>query len=266
MNDTEVIDVESRAATNTAIVAAPEVAAGPLAMAMQAMKSGMSVADMRDLLNLQKEFEANEARKAYVADMAEFKRNPPEIIKNKKVRFGQDNNGNGGTEYMHATIGDVTSLTVEALAAHGFSHRWDTEQREGGQIFVSCILTHKLGHSERTTLNSGRDESGKKNNIQALASTVTYLQRYTLLAACGLATKDMHDDDGQGGGIGEDAAADRLQEWTDKANAAINVIALNETRKMAGQDFNAAKDLPGWNAFKLVVDAKRLQLTNGGAK
>ncbi len=86
---------------------------------------------------------------------------------------------------------DVYGLRKWAgLAAHGFSHRWDTKQADG-RIEVSCILTHNLGHSESTTLEASPDSSGKKNAIQQVASTVTYLQRYTLLAACGLATKDM---------------------------------------------------------------------------
>lgn len=236
---------------------AVQVSAGPLSMAMAAMKAGMSIADMRGMLDLQKDWEANEARKAYVADMAEFKKNPPEIYKRKEVSFGD-------THYSHATIGDVTSLTVEALANHGFSHRWDVKQ-ESGQVIVSCILTHRLGHSESTTLQASPDASGKKNSIQQMASSVTYLQRYTLLAASGLATKDMEDDDGRAAGQQYDSDG-TLQEWTDKARAAINLIALNDTRKMAGVEFNAAKDVSGWNSFKSVVEAKRAELTEGGVK
>jgi len=257
MSATDVIDVEPHT-PRTAVAEVSEVAAGPLAMAMQAMKAGMSIADMRGMLDLQKDWEANEARKAYVQAMSEFKRNPPEILKRKEVAFA-------GTQYMHATLGDVTQAIMQALAEHGISHRWDTNQTDG-RIIVTCILTHKLGHSEATTLEGSPDDSGKKNRIQQVASTVTYLQRYTLLAATGLATKDMEDDDGAGSGNARDDAEGRLQEWTDKANAAVNLLALNETRKMAGADFNAAKDVAGWNAFKQVVEAKRLTLPQGGAK
>ena len=35
-------------------------------MAMQAMKAGMSIADMRAMLDLQKDWEANEARTAAI--------------------------------------------------------------------------------------------------------------------------------------------------------------------------------------------------------
>jgi enoyl-[acyl-carrier-protein] reductase (NADH) len=56
------------------------------------------------------------------------------------------------------------------------------------------VITHEQGHSETTSLSAGADDSGKKNNIQAIASTVSYLERYTFLAATGLTAKDMDDD------------------------------------------------------------------------
>lgn len=244
---------------NTALA---EVSAGPLAMAMQAMKAGMSVADMRDMLNLQKEWEANEARKAFVDSMAAFKKNPPEILKDKHVAF---TTSKGTTEYDHATIGNVCDQIIKAAAEYGFSHRWIPSKGEGGELVITCEVTHRLGHIQLTPLEGPRDDSGGKNALQGGQSTRTYLQRHSLLMAFGFATKDQPDDDGRSAGSQYDAAG-TLQEWTDKANAAINLLALNDTRKMAGQEFAAAKDVDGWNAFKKVVDAKRAELVAGGAK
>jgi hypothetical protein len=51
-----------------------------------------------------------------------------------------------------------------------------------------------MGHSEETTLRAIPDTSGSKNSIQAIGSTVTYLQRYTLLAAVGMAAAGMDND------------------------------------------------------------------------
>jgi hypothetical protein len=56
-----------------------------------------------------------------------------------------------------------------------------------------------MGHSTKVTMTAGKDDSGKKNLIQQVASTVTYLERYTLLAITGLAAQDQ-DDDGKGAG------------------------------------------------------------------
>jgi len=183
---------EDSPAPAQAMVAAQPAANTPAGMMHALAASGMDPASIREMLAIQKDWEANEARKAYVAAMAEFKMNPPEILKRKLVEFAT--NDGGTTSYRHATLSDVTSAIVEGLAKSGFSHRWDTAQGEGGVVVVTCVLTHRLGHSESTVLRSAPDQSGKKNAIQAVGSAVSYLQRYTLLAATGLATKDMDDD------------------------------------------------------------------------
>ena len=82
----------------------------------------------------------------------------------------------------------------QSWRSHGLSFRWRTDQRDAN-VFVTCIIAHKDGHYEETTLCAGPDTSGgKKSGIKAMGSTVTYLQRYTLKAAVGVAAS--HDDDG----------------------------------------------------------------------
>lgn len=157
------------------------------------MQNGGSIAEVREFMQLKREYEADEARKAYVADMAQFKLNPPTIVKDKAV--GYTNKDGTFTGYKHASLGNVTNAIVEGLARHGFSHRWDVKQ-EGAIAHVTCTITHRLGHSESVAMQAAKDDSGKKNAIQQVASAVAYLQRYTLLAATGLATHDQDDDDG----------------------------------------------------------------------
>lgn len=174
-----------------------QLAVGPMANAIAALQAGMTIDHLKGIMELQEKWEANEARKCYVADMAAFKLNPPEIVKNKLV--GYVNKDGSTTGYFHATLGGVAGVVVDALAAHGFSHSWETRQADG-LITVTCRITHRMGHSESTSMQAQPDQSGKKNAIQAVASSITYMQRYTLLAATGLATMDMPDDDGQSAG------------------------------------------------------------------
>lgn len=187
----DVIEMDNAPRGSAVAVAAP---ATPADIVLYAMQKGADIAQIEKFMDLQMKWEADQARKAYVSDMAEFKKDPPKITKDKSV--GYTNKDGTFTGYHHATLGNVTGAIVEGLARHGFSHRWDTDQQQGGQIVVTCILTHKQGYSERTTMSAGRDDSGKKNSIQQMASTVTYLQRYTLLSATGMATNDQEDDDG----------------------------------------------------------------------
>jgi hypothetical protein len=137
--------------------------------------------------------------------MAAFKAEPLTVEKGKHVKF---TTSRGVTEYDHATLADVVDACASSLSKHGLSHRWETAQAEK-IITVSCIITHEMGHSERTTLSASPDDSGGKNAIQAVGSTVSYLQRYTLMAATGLAAHNM-DDDARSAGTVERLSAEQI--------------------------------------------------------
>ena len=190
------------------------------------------VAKLQALLDVKRQWEADEARKAYVAAMAEFKANAPSIAKNKKVAFGN-------TKYEHATLDNVCDMVIPALSKYGISHRWETEQA-GSVIRVTCVLTHVLGHSERTVLEAGADTSGSKNPIQAIGSAVTYLQRYTFLAATGLAV----------GGIDNDGATPEAKITQEQANE------INELLEETGSDFEAFCGWVGHQSLAEIPAAK----------
>src|SRR6186713_234138 len=177
----------------------------PMAGALAFLQAGGKPEQLEQMMALHERWQAGEARKLFTEAMAEFKKNPPIILKDKAVYYDtkEGDKVTGQVSYKHATLGAVVEAIVFGLAQHGIAHRWETEQRDG-RVHVTCILTHKAGHSESTKLDGAPDSSGKKNPIQQVASTVTYLQRYTLLAATGLATKDMPARDTDGNGDGED--------------------------------------------------------------
>ena len=163
----------------------------PMSLLNTAVEKGASIEQLTMLMDLSDRFERNEARKAYVTAMNAFKSDPPEVFKSAHVSFST---AKGTTEYNHAKLEDAVDAISAGLSKKGLSFRWDCEQLDGGTVKVTCVITHVLGHSERVSLQAGRDDSGGKNNIQALASTVTYLQRYTLFSATGLAAKGIDDD------------------------------------------------------------------------
>ena len=179
--------------------------ATPADLLRLAVEQGADLDRLERLMELQSRWEAGEARKAYNAAMAAFKAKPLAIGKDKHVSFTTQK---GKTEYDHATLGNVVRVIVPALAQEGLSHSWVTERIEGGRVQVTCKITHALGHSESMALDAPLDDSGGKNNIQALGSAITYLQRYTLLSMTGLATEDQ-DDDGKESGV---KAADFITE------------------------------------------------------
>lgn len=226
--------------------------ATPAEMVLYVMQNGGSIDQLERMLELQRKWEADEARKAYVADMAQFKLNPPTIVKDKHVSFKTDK---GRTEYDHATIGNVTNSIIGALAKHGFSHSWKTEQ-SGGQVIVTCTITHRLGHSESVTLQASPDATGGKNGIQSIISAQTYLQRHSLLAATGLATHDQQDDDGAAGGL-DTTLADK---WLAKVREAKDSPALQVVWQSAVAEIRVANDTHAYDEVKKAVTERAVSL------
>lgn len=164
----------------------------PAAIIQRAIEGGADLEKLSQLLQLQERWESNEARKAYYKAMAAFKSEAPQIDKDKQVKF---DGAKGQVSYNHATLANVSNKIREVMSRHGLFASWHVSQN--GVISVTCKITHEQGYGEETTLTAPADSSGTKNSIQAIGSTITYLERYTLLALTGLATQDIEDDDGK---------------------------------------------------------------------
>lgn len=179
------------------------------------------VAKLQQLLEVKERWEAAEAKKAYVTAFAAFKSTALRIIKNRGITDGPLK----GKRY--ADLFAVVDAIVPTLSRYGLSHSWSIVKDEKDWIEVACILTHVGGHSETRTMGGPPDAGGAKNAIQARASTVSYLERYSFLAIVGMAATDQ-DDDGRGGhqdrGNGEQT--EKPDPWT---------AALREAAKQAAE-------------------------------
>jgi hypothetical protein len=174
-----------------------------------AISQNADVAKIEKLLELQEKYEINQARKAYFKAMAQFKASPLMIEKDKTVTY---NAGGKEVSYKHASLCNITQIISKKLSDFDLFASWKTSQVNN--VTVTCRIAHSAGHFEETSLSAGADTTGSKNAIQAIGSTITYLERYTLLALTGLATDDQ-DDDGkkaEDNGIA-DKENDVLQDW-----------------------------------------------------
>lgn len=155
-----------------------------------AVNNNVDLDKMTKLMDLKKEWEQDEARKAYHVAMTAFKANPPVIIKDMV-----------NTQYnsRYASLPNIVNNTNIVLSKHDLSANWSVSQ--GDLVAVTCTITHVLGHSESTTIHGPLDESGKKNDLQKIKSTVTYLKLSTFECITGIATSDGNlDDDGAASG------------------------------------------------------------------
>lgn len=151
---------------------------------------GVSPADLRELLAVQKEYEANEARKEFNKAFADFKAEAISVHKGTTITDGPLKGK------RHANLFDVVVASAAPLARHGLSTSWKLTKDEPTLMEVTCVLKHSAGHSESVSMSSAPDTGPGRNAIQARGSAKSYLERYTLMAILGLAATDQDDDDG----------------------------------------------------------------------
>lgn len=154
----------------------------PMDLLNKATESGADLNAMSKLMDMHERWEKTEAQKAFTEAMMAFQYECPFIDKVRKSH---------NTKY--ANLADTLKQIKPLMKKHGFAHNWRTEQL-GSHLTVICCVTHIQGHKEFSSMMAAPDDSGNKNMVQAIGSTNTYLQRYTLFSVLGLASVDQDDD------------------------------------------------------------------------
>lgn len=253
----EVPTTIERTAEPSALQARRPDAVTPMSLIERAVSAGASIEQMQQLLELQIRWEQNEAKKAFDQAMARFKANAPTITKNVSKKAGN-------IDLYYASLDNCVRVIVPSLAAYGIRHHWENDQSVQGQVAVTCILSHELGHSESTKLTAGYDTSGGKNAIQAIASAVTYLQRYTLLGATGLAASGT-DNDGVAASSGQSMPE---EDFLARRDAIEGAVTEDELKKFYMASVQAAEKIGDKQAVKDFAEAKnkRWREIKGGAR
>lgn len=214
----------------------------PMAMLEKALTSGAGMDVIEKFMALHERWEANQARKAFDEAISAAKAEIPPITRN----------ATGHNDKRYADFAAIARVVDPIISKHGLSYRFRTMQNE--RINVTCILSHKAGHYEETTLAGPADSSGGKNAIQSIGSTLTYLQRYSLVQALGLAASN--DDDGKAGGIGETITEDQVGEIIEL----IDSTNADKGRFLQYFKIEAIANLPS----KRFAEAVRLLNAKGG--
>lgn len=198
----------------------------PMDMLNRAVSSGASLEMVEKLMDLQQRYEAVQARKSFDAAIADAKSEIPVIVRN----------ATGHNSKKYADFAAIASAVDPIISKHGLSYRFRTVQTD--RIAVTCIISHKAGHSEETTLSGPADTTGSKNAIQAIGSTLTYLQRYTLIQALGLAASN--DDDGKTA-----ARADAItEEQADEIRELLEAKGANRAQFLKWAKVERVEDIP----------------------
>ena len=203
-----------------------------------AVEKGADINQLEKLMDLQDRFEAKNARKSFFNGLSTFQSMTVTI---KKTGLASFKTKSGFTEYSYAKLEDIARVIRPSLKEAGLSYRYE-QSSDNNLMTVVCIVTHKEGHQEKTSMSAFADQSGSKNQIQQIASTISYLRRYTLTGALGITVGD-DDDDGA-----RYNPEENNQPQYESANTEEKVIS-----GYPGDDFD--KNYPKW--MKLIEDGKK---------
>lgn len=171
---------------NKPLAVAQEFAPAPVthySLLERAIDKGASIEVIERMMDLADREQAKRAKQEFDRAMAAALADMPSIAKTARA-----------DRYNYETIQAVVEAVRAPLSRHGLAFRWRPNQL-GNQVRVTCIVSHSSGHTEETSLEATVDGPKGVNQVQALGATVTYLQRYTLKAALGLAAGE--DTDGR---------------------------------------------------------------------
>ena len=217
-----------------------EIKTDPGSLLQQAIKSGIAISELKELLNIYKEWEAGKAEKRYFEALAGFQGACPEIKKTTKVL-----NKDGTLRYKYTKIDSIIKQIKGCLTQNGLSYTMKYEPSEKTKkvkeynkyakkeeektiyyMFVICEVHHIDGHTEKTPIEVPMDTSPYMTNIQQVGSTHTYGNRYAICGAFGIVTAD-EDDDGQASSVFDDKPVFTKTEKVEDAN----IVYTQDTKK-----------------------------------
>ena len=172
----------------------------PVNLLQVAIQNKVDSQQLKELMDLEREWRADKAKAAYSAAMAKFNQIKKVIPHNKRGKTA------GNAPFSYADFGKLVEAVTPWMAECdlSFSHRQDkpvlTENGKIAYVMVYCKILHKDGHSEETDTMAIPDVrlDGKVSPSQLVQLAVTYAKRQTLSTALGLATSEdvTCDDDG----------------------------------------------------------------------
>lgn len=172
--------------TNVPMPSAPEPSTG-LALVIERLAANPSVdvSKLERIIELQERILRHEAEAAFNSAFAVMQEEIPVII--------ESGNGDGG-KWSYAPLEDIVAPLRPILAKHGFSLSHQTEWPDAKTVKVIGILTHKAGHARKSEFQSVADQTGSKNAVQSLGSSVAYGRRYTTKDLLCIVTRGEDDD------------------------------------------------------------------------
>lgn len=233
----EVVKLEH--AADVAVAPAQSEAAAILSMIERAARDpAVDIEKLERLYDIQERAINRGARIEYDTAFAAMQPELPEIDKKGKIVIKAKDAETVIQSTPYALWDDTNRLIKPILGKHGFALSFRTGQTPEGKITTTCILSHRGGHREETTMILGHDSTGSKNAVQAIGSSTSYGKRYTACAILNITMRG-EDDDGKKGGDPPTITDEQVIELRD----IILAVDANEAKFAAYMKVKSLADL-----------------------
>ncbi len=202
-----------------------------------AVQAGIGVEELSKLLEMKREYDTDEARKAFAAASAKFQGLCPPIRKVATATITSRKGSGSSFSYTFPPYDEIKRTIQPHLKATGLSVTFSDFKVENGILDLACIITHVDGHSERYPFAVPVDNALTVNDMQKVGIANSYCKRYALCNALDLTGTDV-DTDGNGASAEkrEKAKAKRKPQNPATEEQIANLQDHLESGKLSGRD------------------------------
>jgi hypothetical protein len=166
--------VAARSSTALSVIE-PPLSDSLLNFVARAVKDpAIDVAKLAELLRIQREIIAREARLQFTRAMSAVQGEMQPVLRNAR---------NDQTSSRYATLEAIDAAIRPVYARHGFCLSFNSEPMDGSNVRVVCEVSHHGRHSKEYRLDAALDllgPQGKANKtpLHGLGSSLSYIRRY----------------------------------------------------------------------------------------
>lgn len=220
-------DVAVRQPNRSASVAKVTHSESPLAL-LAALSRDPTVQPekMREILAMQKEIRAEEARMAFTRAKIAMSEFLPVIDENGTIDVPAKP-GKTGYKRPHAKMIDINKAIKPLLRQYGFDLWFEPGSLPDGRVSVIVHLDHVEGYGITGLVPMSIDVSGGKNNQQGVGSSMRYAQRYGTIQVLNIDSRAPQDQDDDGKTVG------RLEkQQAETKTEVVEVLTAKQTKDL----------------------------------
>lgn len=213
-----------------------------------AVERNTPIEALERLMAMRTQLKQEAAKEAFLEAMSGFQSDCPVISKNKSA----GGSGGRGFKYNYTPLETIKPVIQPPLLAHGLSYRLEYDFQDNA-VAATCVVSHRAGHSEKTTVRIPIDKAASMNDSQKVGAACSYAGRYALVGALGLVCGN-EDDDGHGIPQSNGSAAQPLFNKAEQTHVdpivGRNALMAELAEIIAGRDGEAVEFLMSMKVLK----------------